>query len=76
MVTLAPGERAYADIGLTGEPGKSKLHKSRNLSAHFAKRDGSTYDTPANLKLPAETSWDDNGFVTYWQSDLADALMY
>ncbi|MEV4877370.1 DUF4232 domain-containing protein [Streptomyces cyaneofuscatus] len=76
VVTLAPGEEAYAGIGLTGEPGQSKLHKSKNLSVHFAKRDGSTYDTPANLKLPSETSWDDNGFVTYWQSDLADALMY
>lgn len=24
----------------------------------------------------ADTYWDDKGFVTYWQSDMADALTY
>lgn len=76
VVTLAPGEEAYAGIGLTGEPGQGTLHKSKSLSVHFAKRNGSTYDTPAKLKLPAETYWDDNGFVTYWQSDRATALTF
>ncbi|MGW1206227.1 DUF4232 domain-containing protein [Streptomyces cyaneofuscatus] len=76
VVTLAPGEEAYAGIGLSGEPGQGKLYKSKNLSVFFAKKNGSTYDTPAKLKLPAETYWDDNGFVTYWQSDRANALMY
>jgi len=76
VVTLAPGEEAYAGIGLTGEPGQGKLYKGKNLSVHFAKRNGSTYDTPAKLKLPAETYWDDNGFVTYWQSDRATALTF
>ncbi|MFD5977942.1 DUF4232 domain-containing protein [Streptomyces bacillaris] len=76
VVTLAPGEEAYAGIGLTGEPGQSKLYKSKNLRVFFAKRNGSTYDKPATLKLPAETSWDENGFVTYWQADRATALMF
>ncbi|MFJ4973495.1 DUF4232 domain-containing protein [Streptomyces sp. NPDC088755] len=76
VVTLAPGEEAYAGIGLTGEPGQGKLHKGKNLSVHFAKKNGSTYDTPVKLKLPAGTYWDDNGFVTYWQSDRATALTF
>ncbi|AXI72236.1 MULTISPECIES: DUF4232 domain-containing protein [Streptomyces] len=76
VVTLAPGEEAYAGIGLTGEPGQSKLYKSKNLRVFFAKRNGSTYDKPATLKLPAETYWDGNGFVTYWQSDRATALTF
>ncbi|GGU91468.1 uncharacterized protein DUF4232 [Streptomyces cavourensis] len=76
VVTLAPGEEAYAGIGLSGEPGQGTLNKSKNLSVYFAKRNGSTYDKPAALKLPAETSWDENGFVTYWQSDRATALMF
>ncbi|MEW9514040.1 DUF4232 domain-containing protein [Streptomyces bacillaris] len=76
VVTLAPGEEAYAGIGLTGEPGQSKLYKSKNLRVFFAKRNGSTYDKPATLKLPAETSWDENGFVTYWQADRATALTF
>ncbi|MGA6174758.1 DUF4232 domain-containing protein [Streptomyces sp. NPDC012600] len=76
VTTLAPGEEAYAGIGLSGEPGQGKLHKSKNLTVHFAKSNGSTYDKPATLKLPSETFWDDNGFVTYWLSDRADALMY
>ncbi|MFJ7191977.1 DUF4232 domain-containing protein [Streptomyces bacillaris] len=76
VVTLAPGEEAYAGIGLSGEPGQGTLNKSKNLSVYFAKRNGSTYDKPAALKLPAETTWDENGFVTYWQSDRATALMF
>ncbi|ATY96378.1 DUF4232 domain-containing protein [Streptomyces cavourensis] len=76
VVTLAPGEEAYAGIGLSGEPGQGTLNKSKNLSVYFAKRNGSTYDKPATLKLPAETYWDGNGFVTYWQSDRATALTF
>ncbi|MDQ0985140.1 hypothetical protein QFZ71_002423 [Streptomyces sp. V2I9] len=28
------------------------------------------------LKLPAETATDGRGFVTYWQSDIENALMF
>lgn len=77
VVTLDPGGSAYAAIGLTGEPNGKKPYKSENLGVTFADRnDAPVNSSPVELKLPAETYWDDNGFVTYWQSEMADALTY
>ncbi|MFF1646114.1 DUF4232 domain-containing protein [Streptomyces sp. NPDC058240] len=77
VVTLAPGQSAYASIGLSGEPDGQELHKGTHLTVHFTGKgnQGST-GAPAELTLPAGTQWGDNGFVTYWQSEMADALMY
>ncbi|WP_393058872.1 DUF4232 domain-containing protein [Streptomyces sp. LN549] len=78
VVTLDPGQSAYAAIGLTGEPGAGPApRKATHLQVHFSGRspEGST-GTPAELTLPSDTYWDDNGFVTYWQTEMADALSY
>ncbi|MFD4862006.1 DUF4232 domain-containing protein [Streptomyces atratus] len=77
VVTLAPGQSAYASIGLSGEPDGQELHKGTHLTVYFTGKanQGST-GSPAKLTLPAGTTWGDNGFVTYWQSEMADALMY
>lgn len=78
VVTLDPGQSAYAAIGLTGEPGAGPApREATHLQVHFSGKspEGST-GTPANLTLPAGTFWDDNGYVTYWQSEMADALTY
>ncbi|OKK15350.1 hypothetical protein AMK09_24575 [Streptomyces sp. CB02488] len=78
VVTLNPGESAYASIGLTGEPGDGPApRKATHLQVNFAGRSnvGST-GSPAQLNLPANTVWDDNGFVTYWQTEMSDALQY
>ncbi|MEV5204839.1 DUF4232 domain-containing protein [Streptomyces sp. NPDC053720] len=77
VVTLAPGQSAYASIGLSGEPDGQELHKSTHLTVYFTgKADQGSTGAPAELTLPAGTSWGDNGFVTYWQSEMADALTY
>ncbi len=78
VVTLQPGESAYAAIGLTGEPGAGPApRKATRLQVNFSGRspEGST-GTPTELTLPSRTYWDDNGFVTYWQTEMADALTY
>ncbi|MER5358048.1 DUF4232 domain-containing protein [Streptomyces sp. NPDC002785] len=77
VVTLAPGQSAYASIGLSGEPDGTDLHKGKHLTVYFMPKSNSgSTGAPAELTLPANTSWGDNGFVTYWQSNMADALTY
>ncbi|MCX5101438.1 DUF4232 domain-containing protein [Streptomyces sp. NBC_00439] len=77
VVTLEPGQSAYAAIGLSGEPDGQELHKGTHLAVYFTGKanQGST-GAAAELTLPAGTSWGDNGFVTYWQSEMDDALTY
>ncbi|MGC5410157.1 DUF4232 domain-containing protein [Streptomyces sp. DT225] len=77
VVTLAPGQSAYASIGLTGEPNGRKPYPSKHLGVTFADRaDAPLNGSPVELTLPAATFWDDNGFVTYWQSEMDQALVY
>ncbi|MFE4654315.1 DUF4232 domain-containing protein [Streptomyces sp. NPDC056707] len=78
VVTLAPGRSAYAAILLTGDVETNDQYKGSHLTVHFSAKDpsGSTGTVPDELTLPADTYWDDKGFVTYWQSDMADALTY
>ncbi|MET7492127.1 DUF4232 domain-containing protein [Streptomyces sp900116325] len=78
VVTLAPGRSAYAAILLTGDVETNDQYKGTRLAVHFSAKDpsGDTGTAPDELTLPADTYWDDKGFVTYWQSDMADALTY
>ncbi|MEV8457456.1 DUF4232 domain-containing protein [Streptomyces sp. NPDC052095] len=77
VVTLAPGQSGYASIGLAGEPDGQEQHKSSHLTVYFTGRaNQGSVGSPAELTLPAGTTWADNGFVTYWQADMADALTY
>ncbi|NUK04212.1 DUF4232 domain-containing protein [Streptomyces lunaelactis] len=77
VVTLAPGESAYASIILSGDSSENG-HTAKALTVHFAPRSGSgsTGTAPDRLTLPAGTYIDDNAAVSYWQSDMSDALTY
>ncbi|MGW6587965.1 DUF4232 domain-containing protein [Streptomyces sp. MCL20-2] len=75
VVVLSPGEEAYAGIGLLGEPGEDAPVKSDNLGVIMVGKNN-TSKGEATLKLPAETYTDSRGFVTYWQSDVENALMF
>ncbi|WP_097869339.1 DUF4232 domain-containing protein [Streptomyces sp. rh34] len=75
VVTLSPGEKAYAGIALLGEPGQNEPVKSDNLGVTMVDRNNEPKNE-ATVKLPAETFTDGLGFVTYWQSDVETALMY
>ncbi|MFE9016901.1 hypothetical protein DBP19_13295 [Streptomyces sp. CS090A] len=75
VVVLSPGEEAYAGIGLLGEPGEDEPVKSEGLGVIMVDKNNKSKGE-ATLKLPAETYTDGRGFVTYWQSDVENALMF
>ncbi|MET8844926.1 DUF4232 domain-containing protein [Streptomyces rubiginosohelvolus] len=75
VVTLSPGEKAYAGVALLGEPGENEPVKSDNLGVIMVDKNNKSKGE-ATLKLPAETYTDSLGFVTYWQSDVETALMF
>ncbi|APS20906.1 hypothetical protein TK78_19670 [Streptomyces sp. Tue 6075] len=75
VVTLSPGEKAYAGVALLGEPGEDKPVKSEGLGVIMVDKNNKSKGE-ATLKLPAETYTDGRGFVTYWQSDVETALMF
>ncbi|MFD3921693.1 DUF4232 domain-containing protein [Streptomyces sp. NPDC058595] len=75
VVTLAPGESAYASIALGGD-GSPDIAAYR-LSVHFAGRDNQgSVGSAANLTLPEGTMISDSTSVSYWQSTMADALVW
>ncbi|MET7622150.1 DUF4232 domain-containing protein [Streptomyces sp. NPDC005408] len=78
VVTLSPGESAYASIVLSGDSSGQNGRTAKTLTVHFAPRSGSgsTNTAPDMLKLPAGTYLDDNASVSYWQSSMSDALTY
>ncbi|MFE6030158.1 DUF4232 domain-containing protein [Streptomyces niveus] len=75
VVTLAPGESAYASIALGGD-GSPDI-EAYKLSVHFAGRaNQGSVGSPANLTLPKGTMISDTTSVSYWQSAMADALTW
>ncbi|MFF5452981.1 DUF4232 domain-containing protein [Streptomyces sp. NPDC012950] len=76
VVTLFPGESAYAAIILSAADGSGQHGRtSKKLTVWFAPRDDSgSSGGPAVLKLPAGTYTDSTTRVTYWQSSMEDAL--
>ncbi|WP_326610992.1 DUF4232 domain-containing protein [Streptomyces scopuliridis] len=76
VVTLAPGESAYASIALGGPEAPDIPVKQ--LTVHFMGRDnqGAEGSHSAPLTLPAGTLISDSTSVTYWQADMADALTW
>ncbi|MGQ4718980.1 DUF4232 domain-containing protein [Streptomyces anulatus] len=75
VVTLAPGEEAYAGIALLGEPGQNEPVPSDNVGVIMVDKNNQSKGE-STLKLPADTATDGLGFVTYWQSDVENALMF
>ncbi len=75
VVVVSPGEKAYAGVALLGEPGEDAPVKSDNLGVIMVDKNNKAKGE-ATLKLPAETYTDSRGFVTFWQSDVENALMF
>ncbi|MER5734506.1 DUF4232 domain-containing protein [Streptomyces sp. NPDC002262] len=71
VVTLAPGESAYASLILTGEPGGDTHGTTvRTVKVNL------TADSMVTVPAPEGTYVDDGAAVSYWQRELADALQY
>ncbi|MFE9458934.1 DUF4232 domain-containing protein [Streptomyces californicus] len=75
VVTLSPGEEAYAGVALQGEPGEDEPVVSEGLGVIMVDQNNQSKGE-FTLKLPADTATDGRGFVTYWQSDVENALMF
>ncbi|MFG2526735.1 DUF4232 domain-containing protein [Streptomyces sp. NPDC048516] len=77
VVTLAPGESAYAGIMYQSADGSgSGGHTARTLGVLFGNRDGNGSTGPSvQLKLAnGGVHTDSSAWVTYWQSRSEDAL--
>ncbi|MGW3563500.1 DUF4232 domain-containing protein, partial [Streptomyces sp. NPDC000941] len=71
VVTLAPGETAYAGIRTSSADGSGQNgYKVTSLEVYL---EGS--DDSKSVELPGGSVYiDDTAQVTYWQSDLSNAL--
>ncbi|MDT0458462.1 DUF4232 domain-containing protein [Streptomyces sp. DSM 41527] len=79
VVTLAPGESAYAGIMYESADGSgSEGHTARSLDVLFGNRAGDGSTGPSvRLKLPnGGVHTDSSAWVTYWQSRSEDALTW
>lgn len=78
VVTLTPGQSAYTGVMTSSADGSGTGgYSTRDLSVSFqgAKEGGST-GSAVNVPLGKEVYVDSTLAVTYWQTDMNDALMY
>ncbi|MGW6058152.1 DUF4232 domain-containing protein [Streptomyces sp. NPDC055189] len=77
VVTLEPGQSAYAGIG-TSSPEGSNGYQAHSLDVLFSNRAANgSVGAPAAAKLPSGGVYvDSSAFVTYWQTSASDALMW
>ncbi|MFD8013306.1 DUF4232 domain-containing protein [Streptomyces sp. NPDC058955] len=71
VVSLAPGESAYASLILTGEPGADTHGMTvRTIKVNL------TVDSMVTVTAPEGTYVDDGAAVSYWQREFEDALQF
>ncbi|WP_424887488.1 DUF4232 domain-containing protein [Streptomyces sp. XH2] len=76
VVTLEPGQSAYAGINLSAADGSGTDGRTVSvLRVSFDEGDG-TESRARTVKLPEGTWVDSKAAVTYWQSDVEAALMW
>ncbi|MCA6095154.1 DUF4232 domain-containing protein [Streptomyces sp. SCA3-4] len=76
VVTLAPGESAYAGIGLSAADGSGTHGRWARTLRVFLDNGSGSADEPTVVTLPRGTWIDDTAAVTHWQADPSDALMW
>ncbi|NEA40083.1 DUF4232 domain-containing protein [Streptomyces sp. SID11385] len=76
VVTLAPGEHAYASVALGGDGDHARTSRKVRVSM-TGKDDAGSVGGTATLNAPGgKTYLDDNASVTYWQREMSDALTW
>ncbi|MFJ7995756.1 DUF4232 domain-containing protein [Streptomyces sp. NPDC096310] len=76
VVTLQPGESAYAGI-TTSSPDGEGGGNEKTLGVIFADKKGNAIDNEKTLKLPnGGVFFNSSAQVTYWQDNPADALAW
>ncbi|WP_116210642.1 DUF4232 domain-containing protein [Streptomyces olivoreticuli] len=74
-VVLNPGQSAYAGILLSSAEG-SDGHRAANIRVALSDRDGGEQRSGHVLPALPDTWVDNTVRVTYWQSDVDDAIRY
>lgn len=76
VVTIAPGESAYAAIATSGDGENGRDATDLDLNFANSAGDGSV-GASKSLTIPGGSVYiDDSHQVTYWQSDLQDAIQW
>ncbi|MEV4872490.1 DUF4232 domain-containing protein [Streptomyces syringium] len=76
VVTLKPGQSAYAGIRLSSADGSGENGRNvRTLHVFLDSGEGSE-GGPDSIAFPKGTWVDDSAAVTYWQTNVSDALMW
>ena len=78
VVSIAPGDSAYASIGTSASDGSGTNGKIEPQVQVFLEARDQSGSLPGSLTLPlpANTYVDSKAFVTYWQSDLQSATTW
>ncbi|MEU0132138.1 DUF4232 domain-containing protein [Streptomyces sp. NPDC006289] len=78
VVTLSPGQSAYAGVTTSSADGSGTGgYSTKRLTVSFQGREGGGSSGPSkNVPLGKAVYVDSTLSVTYWQTDMNDALMY
>ncbi|KPC84212.1 DUF4232 domain-containing protein [Streptomyces sp. NRRL S-4] len=77
VVVLTPGQSAYAGILTSSADGSGEGgYSTQDLTVGFQGADGRPAGAMADVPLSTEVFVDSTLAVTYWQTDMDDALMY
>jgi hypothetical protein len=80
VVTLSPGESAYAGVMTSSADGSGTGgYSTKDLTVSFQGREGSgsgSSGPSSNVPLTKAVYVDNTLTVTYWQTEMGDALMY
>ncbi|MGW0785230.1 DUF4232 domain-containing protein [Streptomyces sp. NPDC002913] len=78
VVTLTPGQSAYAGVMTASADGSGTGgYSTKDLSVSFqGAKEGASTGSEVNVPLGKEVYVDSTLAVTYWQTDMNDALMY